>query len=216
MPAGVAGMAAVGRPRRRWLWAGLWTLMGVSLVAGLFLRVGLRDRGGPGLVAVGVVALAAALFLAGEVLVVLQDVQAREAAAEALGALPPGFRVTGRVRIAGAGPRPVVVDSVVVTPDGRAYAVVVDGSTRPPAPHDPYDGVGPLLPRARAAAEALAAAARARVLPARVGLGPTAEVLPCVLVVRRPFRGGPRDGVLAVGPRDLPEALSAPRPPTPA
>ena len=199
---------APARPRRAWLWTALLLIMLVSLLAGIVLRVGVRG-GGPTAVIIGVFGLLAVVYLAGEVMVILQDVQAREAGEAALAGLPDGFRVSGRVRVSGLRGRPVCIDHVVVGPGDRAFAVVLDGSTRPPSRDDPLDGLGPLLGRARAAAAALSAAARARVLPDRLGIGVETTVRPCILVVRRPLGSGERRGVLAVSAGDAVRLLAA-------
>lgn len=194
------------RPRRRWLWITLLVIMGGALLGGVLLRVGAQDHGGASLIMIGLLALLAVLYLAGELMVVLQEVQAREAGRLALAALPAGYTVSGRVRVSGHG-RPVCIDHVVVTPGGDAFAVVVDGSTRPPAPRDPLDGVGPLLPKARAAAVALMTAARAGVLPDRLLVHSRTPVRPCILVVRRPMSPGERAGVLTLSGSDAATVL---------
>ncbi len=204
---GPAGRA-LARPRRAWLWTVLLLIMLVSLLVGIVLRAGVRGGGGPTAVMIGVFGLLAVVYLAGEVMVILQDVQAREAGGAALAGLPDGFRISGRVRVSGLRGRPVCIDHVVVGPGDRAFAVVLDGSTRPPSRRDPLDGLGPLLGRARAAADALSAAARARVLPDRLGLDVETTVRPCILVVRRPLVPGERSGVLALAAGDAVRVLA--------
>jgi hypothetical protein len=211
---GGAVPARVPRPPRAWLWVALLALMVASLCAGIVLRAGVRGGGGAAVLLVGAFGVLAVLYLAAEVMVVLQEVQAREAARTALATLPPPCRVSGRVRVRGAGGRPVLVDHVVAVPGGSVYAVVVDGSTRPPRPGDSTDGLGPLVPRARRAAAAIAAAAAAGVLPERLGVGAGACIRPCILVVRRPLAPGERAGVLAVAGADVQRLLpDPPRPP---
>ena len=177
-----------------------------ALVAGGLVRAGARDGGGAGIIVMGATALCAVLFLCMEVVAVLQGVQAREAVSATFRNLPDGFRCSGRVRVTGWGRRPVLVDQVVVTPEGEAYAVVVDGSTRPPAAGDPLDGVGALIPAARRAAEAVAAAAAARVLGG-VPLPPGVRVDPCIVVARRPITPGRRAGVFTVAAGDFAHAI---------
>lgn len=193
------------RPRRLWLWAGLGLLAVLAVLVGAVLRAGTRGAG-PEVLMLGAVGAAAALLLVGEVVVVLQAVQAREAADAALTALPAGHRVAGRIRIRGSG-RPVLIDHVVVSPRGDVWAVTVDGSANPPRPGDPTDGLAALLPTARRAADALARAAQAGVLPPELGLGPRPRVRPCILAARRPLQRGPRQGVLAFSAAEAAEAL---------
>ena len=181
------------RPRRGWLW---WTLAGVgalSLVAGIALRTGLRTANPEALMLAALAGLGA-LWLVGETIAVLQDVQAREVARAALAALGPEIRVSGRVRVSGPG-RPQVVDHVVVGP-GVAWAVLVDGSTASPRAADPDLGLGRLLDRALAGAKAVQAAAGAGVLPPTLGLDGQREVRAAILVARRPAQTARRRGVL--------------------
>jgi|GEM_PF-5552647 len=201
-----------GGPRpqpRSWLWVGTGALCLLALLVGMIVRAG-THAGGASLLMAGLVAAAAILFLAGEIVTVLQAVQAREAARAALAALPPGHRVSGRVRVRGAG-RPVVVDHLVVRPDGAVFAVTIDGSTNPPRVGDPAEGLGRLLPAARHAAEVVQRAARAGVLPAELGLPVKAGVRPCILAARRPLSTGERDGVLTFSANDVVAALAAGR-----
>jgi len=195
------------RPRRTWLWVGLGGLCLLALLLGAAIRAGTHGGGVEALM-IGLAGLAAVLLLAGELLVVLQATQAHEAAAAALAQLPSGHRVSGRIRVRGAG-RPVVVDHVVVRPDGRAWAVLVDGSTNPPRPGDGSDGLARLLPTARRGAEVLARAAAAGVLPKELGLRRRTAIRPCILTVRRPLRTGERDGVLGVAAGDAATVLCA-------
>lgn len=198
------------RARRSWLWVGTGTLCVLALLVGMVVRAGTHAGGGDVLM-VGLAAAGAVLFLAGEIVTVLQSVQAREAARSALAALPPDHRVSGRIRVRGAG-RPVVVDHLVVRPDGAVFAVTVDGSTNPPRSGDRLDGLGRLLPAARRSAEVLQRAARAGVLPPRLGLPPRCSVHPCILAARRPLGTGQREGVLAFAAADAASALAtAPR-----
>jgi hypothetical protein len=173
---------------------------------GFVIRAG-GHGGGPLVAMTGGAGAALGLFIVAEIVAVLQVVQAREAAMAALAALPAGYAVSGRIRIRGAGRRPAVADHVVVCPDGRAFAVVVDGSTRPPRADDPRAGLGRLLPAAREAAEAVQKAAAAGVLPPGLRLRRGTVVQPAVLVARRPFGTGRREGVLAFAAADADAAL---------
>ncbi len=159
---------------------------------------------------IGGLAVGASLLLAVELLTVLQGVQGREAAAEALRALPAGVRVSGRVRVRGRG-RPVVADHVVVGPSGDGWAVMVDGSTRPARMNDPFDGLRPLLGDAKRTASAVQEAARLGLLD-QTGLCVGASVRPAILVARRPLVAGERDGVLAFAAADAANALAGVRP----
>ena len=203
-PGGEPGVGAA-HPRRGWLWAAVALSCGLALLVGFLLRAGLNGAGVETFLLAVLVALAAVLLI-GEIVAALQVVQAREAARTALSALPVGYRISGRVRIRG-GRRPAVADHVVVAPDGRAWAVTVDGSTRSPRPDDPTDGLGPLLSLARHAAATVQQAARACVLPPELGLPRGARVDPCILVARRPLRTGRREGVLAFAGADAAPAL---------
>ncbi len=171
--------------------------LALSAIIGFVIRASLHG-GGPALLMMGVLLGLCALFLLGEIVTALQVVQAREAAAEALARLPSGYRVSGRIRVRGAGRRPAVADHVVVCPDGRTFAVMVDGSTRPPRPGDPAEGLARLLGGARRVAESIQEAAAARVLPEELGLRPGSRVRPCIVVARRPVATAWHDGVLAV------------------
>lgn len=192
-------------PRRSWLWTGTAALLALALLVGLLLRAAAHG-GGSELWMIAFLAAAAVLLLVAEVVTVLQAVQAREAARAALVGLPPGHRVSGRIRIRGTG-RPVVIDAVVVRPDGAVFTVLVDGSANPPAPQDPTDGLRKLLPQARNCAVMVERAAAAGVLPAELGLHGHVRAIPCVLAARRPLRAGAREGVLAFAAAEAVQAL---------
>ncbi len=203
----MAGTASgEAKPRRAWLWSAVGLLAALALIVGMVLRASRQGGGGEALM-LGVVALCAGLLLTGEIIAVLQSVQAREAARTALGALPPAYRVSGRIRVRGRR-RSAVVDHLVLAPDGRAWAVTVDGSTRPPRPGDPLDGLAPLLEAARKGAEFVREAAVAGVLPEELQPSATARVTPCILVARRPIEAGVRQGVLAFAGADAVKQLS--------
>ncbi len=193
------------RPKRYWLWLGLAGLALLAFLAGGSLR--LRGPAAAEAVMIGATALGASLLLAVELLSVLQGVQGREAAAAALRVLPHDLRVTGRVRIRGRG-RPAVADHIVVGPTGDGWAVLVDGSTRPPRSGDPLDGLRPLLAAARRVAAAVQEAGRLGLLPPETGLGATSSVRPAILVARRPLAAGERDGVMAFAAGDAANALA--------
>lgn len=197
----------LARRRRGWLWAGTALLGLLAVSVGMLLRAG-RHGGGGALLMAALAVAGAVLFLTGETVAVLQAVQAREAAREALAALPPGHRVSGRLRVRGAG-RPVVVDHLVVRPDGTVFAVTVDGSTNPPRPGDPLEGLGRILPAARRAAEIVQRAADAGVLPAELQLPRPAVVRPCILAARRPLALAHRQGVVTCSAADAVAALAA-------
>lgn len=203
----VAGAAGEAGPRRAWLWISVALLAVLALLAGMAMRAAGRG-GGPEAWMVGVVAVCAGLLLTGEIVGVLAGIQAREAAKRALGALPPAYRISGRIRVRGHR-RAAVIDHLVVGPDGRAWAVTVDGSTRPPRPGDPTDGLRPLLAVARRAAEFAREAARAGVLPEELRVPAGTQVMPCILVARRPMDMGMREGVLAFGATDAASAFGA-------
>ncbi len=196
------------RQRRAWLWVSAGALCLLALLVGMIFRTSTHG-GGTAMLMAAVATAAAALFLAGEIVTVLQVVQAREATRTALASLPPGHRVSGRIRVRGAG-RPVVVDHLVVRPDGIAFAVTIDGSTNPPRPGDTTDGLSRLLAQARRAAEVVQRAADAGVLPPELGLRSRIRVQPCILAARRPLRTGPREGVLACAAADAAHALGGP------
>jgi hypothetical protein len=198
---------AAARPRRGWLWAAVAGCGALAVLVGFVIRAGAHG-GGPVVAMTGGAGALLGLFIVAEVVSVLQTVQAREAAAAALAALPAGFSVSGRVRVRGAGRRPAVADHVIRCPDGRVLAVVVDGSTRPPRPGDPREGLGRLVEAARQAAEAVQRAAAAGVLPPELRVRPGARVQPAILVARRPLAPGRREGVLAFAAADALRVLA--------
>lgn len=191
----MCGTDTAPRPARGWLWLAVAGCCLLAVLVGFILRAAAHG-GGASVLMLGAAGAFAVLLLIAEVVAALQAVQAREASAAALAGLPAGFVVSGRVRIRGHG-RPVVADHVVVAPDGRAWAVTVDGATRSPRPGDAADGLRTLLPAAKRAAEAVQRAAAARVLPPQMGLAPGTAVRPCILVARRPFATTAHEGVLA-------------------
>lgn len=201
---GPAPQAAFG-PRRSWLWTGTAALLALALLVGLLLRAAAHG-GGNGMWMIAFLAAGAVLLLVAEVVTVLQAVQARDAARAALAGLPPGHRVSGRIRIRGAR-RPVVIDAVVVRPDGAVFTVLLDGSANPPSPQDTTEGLRKLLPQARDCAVMVERAAAAGVLPAELGLRGHIRAVPCVLAARRPLRAGTREGVLAFAAADTVQVL---------
>ncbi len=182
-------------------------VLALAWLGGMLLRGGHSGLGPEGSM-FGVITLLLAAGMATELLVTLQQVQAREIAVAAINGLPKRFRRLGRMRIQD-GWRRVVIDQVVKGPKGRVFAIMVDGSTLPAVRGDRLDGLGRLIGPAKRAAQTLSKAAKAGALPRDLGMPQDAVVCPCILVVRRPLVTGERDGVLSFTAAEMPAALGA-------